>query len=90
MGEITELFRWPVRAAIVIACHLVLALLLITGFWGVEKFIHFLWGNEEPLLFDAWPLKWLFQLIDVVLLLVFLVSGAIQAARELKRQDPSS
>jgi hypothetical protein len=64
--------------------HLVLALLLVSLLWVFERFFHFLWGAHEPLLFGKVPLKWLFDAMDLSLLLVFGVWGVIEANHKLK------
>lgn len=74
------------RAVAILACHLALILLLILMFWFAGEFISFLWGVDEPMLFDAVPFKYLFQAIDVVFILVFAYFGIMVAIRELRKE----
>jgi hypothetical protein len=53
--------------------HLVAASVTVTGIWLFSKYFHFLWGKEDPLMFDAFPLRWLFDAADVATVLRFII-----------------
>jgi hypothetical protein len=72
------------RAAVAFVGHLILGLVLVTGTWIMEQFFHWLWGEKEPLLYGRIPLKWLFDTVDMAILGVFIVWGAVEAHRKLK------
>jgi hypothetical protein len=65
-------------------CHLALCCLTVSGFYGFEKLLHLLYGTDEPMLFDHVPLKFLFQFIDVCIVLVFGYCGIIEAYDHLR------
>jgi arginine exporter protein ArgO len=56
-------------AAVVLICHLALATLIIMGVKGLEWLIHN--GTGELLLFDRFPLRYLFHAIDIGIVAVF-------------------
>jgi hypothetical protein len=72
------------RAAIVFLGHLLLCVLVVLAVFVIELLIKWLWGANEPLIFDRVPLKWLFQLIDVCILAVFGVAGTLEAFHKLR------
>jgi hypothetical protein len=59
------------KVAWVFICHLGLIALSISGIYGLELLIHYYWGHADPLLFDRVPLRYPFQFIDLVLILLF-------------------
>jgi hypothetical protein len=59
------------KAAVVFMCHLALLTLAVSGIYGLELLFHYFWGPADPLLFDRVPLKYPFQFIDLVLILLF-------------------
>ena len=70
--------RKYLKVAFVFGCHLGLVLLSVTGIYGLEKLFHSFWADAEPLLFDRFPLKYPFQFIDLVLVLLFGYRVAIE------------
>ena len=72
------------RAAVAFVGHLALGAVLVTGIWGMELYIHYLWGEREPLLFDRVPLKYLFDTVDLAVLGVFIFWGAYEANEKLR------
>jgi hypothetical protein len=66
------------KVAFVFACHLVLIVLFVSGIYGLERLFHSFWRDIEPLLFDRIPLKYPFQCIDLVLVLLFGYRGALE------------
>jgi hypothetical protein len=59
------------KVAFIFLCHLGLVALCVSGIYGLEKLFHSFWNDTEPLLFDRFPLKYPFQFIDLVLVLLF-------------------
>jgi hypothetical protein len=53
-------------AATVLFIHTALIAAAIATVYGAEKWIHFLWSDTDPLLFDRVPYRFLFQAIDCV------------------------
>lgn len=53
-------------AATVLFIHTALIAAAIATVYGTEKWIHFLWSDTDPLLFDRVPYRFLFQAIDCV------------------------
>lgn len=66
------------KVAFVFVCHLGLIALSVTGIYGLEQLFHGFWKDTEPLLFDRVPLKYPFQFIDLVLVLLFGYRGALE------------
>jgi hypothetical protein len=77
------LLQWPARAAVVLLGHLGLALLLLTAIWITGWFLRQLFGYGHTL-FGVVPLDWLFDVMDMSILLLFIGWGLIEANRELK------
>jgi hypothetical protein len=63
--------RKYLKVAFVFLCHLVLIALTVSGIWVLERLFHVYWQTTEPLLFDHVPLKYPFQFIDLVIILLF-------------------
>lgn len=76
--------RAALRAAIHLACHIVVAGLIIVGIRALEGLMSWLWQSQNPLLFDLLPLKYLFHAMDLGVLLVFAFYGIISVAKTLK------
>lgn len=76
--------RRAFRAAVAFFGHLCFSLLFVTGIWLLEQHIRLLYGQEEPMLYDRIPLKWLFHTMDLGILIVFVVWGVIEAHRKLR------
>jgi hypothetical protein len=80
------LLEWPVRAAIVLFGHVVLAGFLVTAIWGLQEWARFLYGEHLPLIWGIFPLEWLFQTMDMGVVAVFFIRGIISANHELSKQ----
>jgi len=74
------------RAAVIFICHAALACVIVVCVWVVDQLIRLL-GHDSTgmLLFGRVPLAYLFQTIDVVMIVLFGLAGAIEAAKELFR-----
>jgi hypothetical protein len=76
--------RWPARATLVLIGHLCLALLLISAIWLTEWSLKRLYGEHGHSLFGVVPLDWLFDAMDLGILVLFIGWGIVDAYRELK------
>lgn len=86
MAGMWESLTWALRAAAVVVGHFVVVFLIIVLIWLGEQLLHLLWVDTEPMLFDVVPIKYLFQAIDLTLIIVFLYNGALAAHREMSRR----
>lgn len=68
-------------AAIILICHTVVAAIVIICIWAFSRLFHFLWVAEDPLLFDVFPLRYLFDGMDAGVVVVFAWNGVASAAR---------
>jgi hypothetical protein len=59
------------RATLYIVRHISEAALIIIGISALEALMTWLWHPAKPLLFDIFPLKYIFHAMDVGVLLVF-------------------
>lgn len=66
-----ELAKRAALAATVLFIHTALIAAAIATVYGTEKWIHFLWSDTDPLLFDRVPYRFLFQAIDCVFIALF-------------------
>jgi hypothetical protein len=69
------------RAAAVLVSHLVIAALIITSIRVLEWWIQYLWNSNDPLLFDRFPIRYLFHAMDTGVILAFIWFGIISASR---------
>lgn len=76
--------RRAARAAVVFIGHTFLGMVVVTCNWLVERYFHFLWQSHEPLLFERVPLRWLFDAVDLGVLLVFMFWGILEANQKLR------
>lgn len=65
-----------IRAAAFLALHTALALVLICAITGVHIFLHWV---GEPKLFDWIPLRYLFDVLDLGVIVFFIVGGVSDA-----------
>jgi hypothetical protein len=75
---ITGLLK-PIRAAVFLITHTVLACLVILCIYGIETLITHLWKDHDPTLLGAIPLRYVFDAIDLGVLAVFGIRGIIAA-----------
>jgi hypothetical protein len=72
------------RAAVVLLCHTGLAALVVICIKALEWLLHLLWGTGEALLFDRFPLRYLFDAMDGGVILVFVWFGIVEAVRAFR------
>lgn len=81
MGDIAEGFGRAVRWGAFVATHAAITLLII----GAIQIIHVaLEHNGDPMLFDEFPLHYILDGMDAVLLLEFAVFGFIEGVRLIR------
>lgn len=71
-------------AAAVFAVHTGLAGTAIFCIWLFAQFFHSLWGTEEPLLFDVFPIRYLFDASDFGVVSAFSWFGVVSTYKTLK------
>lgn len=81
MGEFFRPIMGALRAALMLVCHLLVATIILIVIRGVEYAMHVLWAQNDPLLFDQFPLRYLFHAMDIGVIVLFIVFGLINAAR---------
>jgi hypothetical protein len=67
-----------------LVCYTALAGIVITCIWVFWRLFHWLWSADDPLLFDRFPLRYLFDAMDAGVVLVFAFYGVISAAKALR------
>jgi hypothetical protein len=63
--------RSALLAAATLACHLVVAGIILLGIWCLEQVFHILWKSSDPLLFDRFPIRYLFDAMDLAVIVLF-------------------
>jgi hypothetical protein len=58
-------------AGLALIIHSGLIAVAIATVYGTEKWIHILWQETDPLLFDRVPYRFLFQFIDLCFIALF-------------------
>ena len=79
-----EILGRAFNAAIVLLSHGMLAALLIAIFEGIERLFGYAGQGREILVFDAFPLRYLFQALDVGMIALFGVMGFKEAYEVMK------
>jgi hypothetical protein len=81
-----EIVRWPARATLIIVSHALPLFAAVLMYWLLERFLLSLWGETEPELFPGVPLKYLFRVIELAIVVAFGWAGTVSAIRELRRE----
>lgn len=85
--DVRELSKPYVRMLLVLGVlvrHTIVAIAFLFGVWLLERWIHFLWGDHRPLFFDAVPIKYAFDVMDLSVLAVFLVLALWEAVDTMR------
>jgi hypothetical protein len=78
----------PLRRAIWPACYLVAHALVALLIIGLISFIQYvLKFDGDPKLFDVVPLRYLFDVMDIAILLLFLVFGTLEGIQVFRETD---
>lgn len=84
MGEFLKPLLGALRAAVMLIGHLIVAGVILAVIRGIEYAIHALWPGNDPLLFDQFPLRYLFHAMDVGVIVLFIVFGLVQAGKAFR------
>ncbi len=81
LGPVAEPIVKAIRAMIVMVCHTAVAALIVTGISHFEGYLHHLGSQHgrDMLIFDRFPLRYLFQAIDVGVIAAFGFQGMREA-----------
>jgi hypothetical protein len=80
-------FWHAMRVAVVLLAHVFVAAVVLSAIYVVEAWFHVLWPHQEPMLFDNWPLKYLFHTMDVAVVVNFVVHGTMQVNSAFRSQS---
>jgi uncharacterized membrane protein len=82
----TAFINWgPVRAARIFLGHIGLVLVCLLGIWLVEHAFGWLFQEHEPKIVGWVPVRWIFEIGEAAMLIIFMASGIYEAYRELRR-----
>jgi hypothetical protein len=76
-------FRW----GSFVCAHALVALVLIVAILGIQELL--IWVGD-PKLFDRVPLRYVFDLMDVGILVTFLFFGTLEGVRVFRENDHES
>jgi hypothetical protein len=66
-----QLLKRAALAAVALIIHTALIAIAIGTVFLTERWIHYLWAETDPLLFDKVPYRYLFQLLDFGFIALF-------------------
>ena len=75
-----------VEAAAVMLCHTFLGGVTVTCMWALQSLIEALGHGKAILVYDRWPLEYLFQTIDLAIALVVGAFGLWETIEVLRRR----
>jgi len=83
-----EPFWIPLRrafvAAIVLLCHAAIAAVILFAIKGLQLVFEYLWGANDPMLYDKFPVRYLFDTMDVIIIATYIFYGWQEAARSFR------
>ena len=74
-----QLLKRASLAGLALAIHTVLIVVAIGTVYVTERWIHYLWSDADPLLFDTVPLRYLFQFLEFGFIALFGGMGVYDA-----------
>lgn|SRR5579862_853515 len=77
--------RRATEPVVVVLSHLIIAAIMLLSIYCLERILQLALGQRSPILFDTFPISWLFQSMYVVVLTTFVVYGLREAYRSLYR-----
>ena len=77
-------FKRALLAAAVLLSHLLVVCVMLLVFKGVEIMFQHLWESDDPMIYDQLPLRYLFNTIDVVMILTFMWYAWKSAAKAFR------
>jgi hypothetical protein len=84
LGFVRQSLRWQLRAAWTFLSHFALAAFFLLLVVGSEAIYGYFYPDQGPLLFDALPVKWLFDVAKLATFGVFVIHGTIEAWNSFK------
>jgi hypothetical protein len=88
MGKRSHLLlpiKHAIHAAVVLFCHLGIIVIILSCIRAVEIAIHYIFDQPDPLLFDKFPLRYLFHAMDLGVIVLFITYGLMDTARAFRR-----
>jgi hypothetical protein len=82
-----EQIRKARRAALAIIIHVALLALILVTMKGIELLTHWLWSVEEYKIYDRFPLRYIFDTIDTLLIAIFGYMSFLEAYLILQGKD---
>ena len=72
------------NAALLLVCHFGLATILIVGFHFIEVVVKFIGSNGGDLVFGLLPLGYIFQAVDVAMIVLVAATGLLDTYKALR------
>lgn len=72
------------RAMLLFLCHAMIMAVVMLAVFGVESLAHFLWADQQPLLFHLVPLSFLFDAAHLGVIGTFIYQGTREANAEFR------
>jgi len=89
--EIEKYFQYATRvwdAAVIMVGHACLGAVTVICMWGLEHLIEALGHGKTMLVYRQWPLEYLFQTVDLAMVLVIAVYGLWEMIGALTGKRP--
>lgn len=84
VGPLREVVEHAAEAAVIMLCHAVFGGLTVVSMWALQRLAETLGGGKAFLIYDRWPLEYLFQTIDLGIVLVVGFFGLWEAVEVLR------
>jgi hypothetical protein len=72
------------QAAVVMICHTLLGGVSVTSMWIIQRLVEYVGGGKNMLVYDRWPLEYLFQTTDIAIILVVGFYGSLETVHVLQ------
>jgi hypothetical protein len=69
---------------IALIAHLALGFVVLVVIRLTEYAFHYLWGTDDPMLWDRIPVRYFFHAADAGVLIVFIFYGTYEAFQKLR------
>jgi hypothetical protein len=77
------------NAAVVMLCHTVLGGVSVTSMWVIQHLVEYAGGGKNMLIYDRWPLEYLFQTTDVAIIITIGTYGLLEMVQVLRENHKS-
>jgi type IV secretory pathway TrbD component len=81
-----QILKRTTRAAIIVTSHVILAAIMLIGIWLVELLITRIWAGHEPVFFQTVPIRYMFQVMDFVVIVTFALLALIEVTQVLRER----